>query len=110
MENKLEKLTILFVVLAVGLGIVVPTEAAVVTRGPYVQNSSPNAMTIMWRTDVNTTGRVWYGTDLGNLDQIETGQGPVITHQIRLTALLTDTPYYYQVGTDANEVLAGGAV
>ncbi len=46
--------------------------AVVVDRGPYVQNGAPNAITIMWRTDVITTGRAWYGTNPGNLDAIET--------------------------------------
>jgi len=72
METKLGNLTILFVVVAVCLWTAMPAGAVVVDRGPYVQNGTPSAITVMWRTDVTTKGRVWYGNDMGNLDIIET--------------------------------------
>jgi len=36
--------------------------AADIVRGPYLQNATPNGVTIKWRTDVNETSKVWYGT------------------------------------------------
>ncbi|MGK0190268.1 MAG: hypothetical protein ACI9R3_006091 [Verrucomicrobiales bacterium] len=41
-----------------------------VLRGPYLQNGTPDGVSIMWRTDVVTNGRVWTGTDPANLNQI----------------------------------------
>jgi hypothetical protein len=79
---------------------------AQITRGPYLQNGSPTNLTVRWRTDVATVGRVRYGTNLANLDFITDG---LLTaeHEVRLTHLLPATRYYYSVGT-TNTVLAGG--
>ncbi|MFT5857404.1 MAG: hypothetical protein ACI8XO_004665, partial [Verrucomicrobiales bacterium] len=44
--------------------------SATVLRGPYLQNGKPDGVSIMWRTDNFTDGRVWYGDSPSNLDQV----------------------------------------
>ena len=79
---------------------------AQITRGPYLQNGSHTNLTVRWRTDVASVGRVRYGTNLANLEWFAEG---TLTdeHEVRLTGLLPATRYYYLVGT-SNTVLAGG--
>jgi predicted phosphodiesterase len=43
-----------------------------------------------------------------NLELFDPALGDGITHLVRLTELQPDTRYFYQVGTDTNDVLAGG--
>ncbi len=79
---------------------------ATVSRGPYLQNGSHTNLTVRWRTDVATAGRVRYGTNLANLDWF--ADGPVTTkHEMRLTQLQPATRYFYSIGTPET-VLAGG--
>ena len=79
---------------------------AQLTRDPYLQNGSHTNLTVRWRTDVAARGRVRYGTNLLNLDQVADGT-LTAEHEVRLTRLLPATRYYYSVG-NANAVLAGG--
>ena len=46
-----------------------------VIRGPYLQMGAPNRMTVRWRTDVYTDSKVWYGTDLANLNLLASVDG-----------------------------------
>ena len=82
--------------------------AQTITRGPYLQVGTPTSMTVRWRTDVASTGRVRYGTDAANLSSIADMAGSAIDHTVTLTGLAPDTRYYYAVGTTTT-VLASGA-
>jgi hypothetical protein len=55
-------------------------QALQLERGPYLQKGSQTGVTLMWRTDLNSTGKVWYGTSQGTLDQtvVETGPAELI--------------------------------
>jgi len=53
-----------------------PLQALQLERGPYLQNGSQTGVTLMWRTDLNSTGKVWYGTSQGTLDQTVVEAGP----------------------------------
>jgi len=78
-----------------------------VARGPYLQQGSPTAMTVHWRTDTPGDSRVEYGTQLGNFtfsDVISTG---VTDHAVTLTGLQPDTKYYYRFGS-TSEIIGGG--
>ncbi|WP_457673303.1 metallophosphoesterase [Thiolapillus sp.] len=76
-----------------------------VTRGPYLQNGSPEAITIHWRTDVDSATRVRFGTTTDNLDQVAELSGSRREHIIRITGLQPSTRYYYKV--QAGSLLAG---
>ncbi|MEZ5323593.1 MAG: fibronectin type III domain-containing protein [Verrucomicrobiales bacterium] len=51
--------------------------AQTVLRGPYLQNGTPQGVSILWRTDSVTNGRVWIGTDPANLNQVIDEPTPV---------------------------------
>jgi len=78
-----------------------------VTRGPYLQMSSSNRITVRWRTSAPTNSRVRYGTSLANLSS-SASKSPLTTeHVVELTSLAHSTKYFYSVGT-STETLAGG--
>jgi len=63
---------------------------------PYLQNVSPNAITVMWETLEPENGSVNYG-EAGSFDQSATEDVAVKIHEIRLEGLKTGTTYDYQV-------------
>jgi hypothetical protein len=77
-----------------------------VTRGPYLQNGAPNAVTVRWRTDVPTDSQVCFGTVQGSLTTCTTDSAVTTEHEVRLTGLGADTRYYYSVGRSTG-ILAG---
>ncbi|MBR58424.1 MAG: hypothetical protein CMH54_10435 [Myxococcales bacterium] len=80
---------------------------ATLVRGPYLQMGTSSEMTVVWRTDSPTTGRVLVGPHPLVLDSVHTSETEATQHAIRITGLEADQKYYYAVGT-ADEVLAGG--
>ena len=81
--------------------------AAALKRGPYLQNGSTTAVTVRWRTDVNTETVVHYGTSAGNLSQRIANLTKRTEHEVRITGLQPDTKYFYSVG-DADQTLEDG--
>ena len=57
---------ILFSVLLTYLILPTSSEGVVITRGPYIQSTSPNSAVVRWRTDVNADSKVKYGTSNGS--------------------------------------------
>ncbi|MCB0755919.1 MAG: hypothetical protein KDB98_10015, partial [Flavobacteriales bacterium] len=41
--------------------------AQTVLRGPYLQFPTSSSMKVLWRTDVQTPSRVYYGTSLATV-------------------------------------------
>jgi hypothetical protein len=78
------------------------------TRGPYLQTVTPDAITIRWRTGAPERSVVRYGTSAEDLALAAAGASETTDHEVRLTGLRPDTRYYYTVG-DGASVLAGGA-
>jgi hypothetical protein len=79
---------------------------SIVTRGPYLQQGTPESVIVKWRTAIATDSRVRYGTAPGNLTSIADGNGSNTEHSVTLTGLTADTTYYYSVGS-TSEVFAG---
>ena len=79
---------------------------ASVTRGPYLQMGTANAMTLRWRTNIPTDSRVQYGTLQGSLSQTVSDANLTTEHELRLTGLVGGTKYFYSVGS-TNQALAG---
>ena len=50
--------------------ITVQGQVPIITRGPYLQNGATDGVSILWRTNLNSTGRIWYGSSPANLSQI----------------------------------------
>ena len=82
-------------------------EAQTLTRGPYLQMISSDAITIRWQTDQPCDGHVRYGARMNSLDRMAKDEKPTTEHEIRLTGLQPATVYFYSVGTTTAK-LAGG--
>ncbi|MFM8359796.1 MAG: metallophosphoesterase, partial [Verrucomicrobiota bacterium] len=78
-----------------------------VTRGPYLQNVTPDAITLRWRTSVNSDSRVRYGTSADNLAATAASATLKTEHEIRLTGLAPDTLYYYAIGNSEADLASG---
>lgn len=74
-------------------------QAQSIVRGPYLQCLTPHEVTVMWRTDVATDSKVWFGTDPNNLSYEVELAGTRINHAVTLSGLQSGTNYYYAVGT-----------
>ena len=73
-----------------------PAAAAALARGPYVQMGHfTNQATIVWRTDASADGAVDYGLTT-NYGATATG-GSGYQHEVALTGLLPGTTYFYRV-------------
>lgn len=81
--------------------------SVLVTRGPYLQAGTPDAVTVRWRTDVATDSRVRWGTDAANLDQVADDATSTTEHVVRIPGLSPATTYFYSIGSTTN-VLDGG--
>lgn len=77
-----------------------------VIRGPYMQTPTHNSIIFKWRTNQNTSTKVWYGTDSTNLNQVSSINNNVTDHTITITGLTPNTKYFYAVGNNAG-ILAG---
>ncbi len=78
-----------------------------VARGPYLQLGTPQGVTVCWRTNGPTDGRVRYGSAPGSLNLF--ADDPVVQndHQVPIAGLAPGATYYYSIGTTST-VLAGG--
>ncbi|QDK79105.1 metallophosphoesterase [Spirosoma sp. KCTC 42546] len=83
------------------------TSAQTITRGPYLQSGAQTAVSIRWRTDVPTVGRVAYGLSSDNLSANVSESTSTTEHEIRLSGLTPDSHYFYSVGT-TTQVLQQG--
>ena len=69
------------------------------TRGPYLQLSTENSVYIRWRTDSVCDAKVNYGNSPNNLTSIAYNDSAVTEHIIQLAGLLSNTKYYYSIGS-----------
>jgi hypothetical protein len=77
-----------------------------VTRGPYLQQGTPNSMVLRWRTSYGTDSRVDFGDAPGNLTSSVEDSPATIDHEVAASGLAPDTTYYYAVGS-SDGMLAG---
>ncbi len=77
-----------------------------VTVGPYLQSPTTNSIKIMWRTDIASSPKVMYGTDMTNLTQSATAVSDSNRHTVLLSGLSPYTRYYYAIYN--NNILAEG--
>ena len=75
-------------------------------RGPYLQNATPQSVTIKWRTDEGTESIVRYGTNLAELSDVRGNLIITTNHEVQVSGLLPDQRYFYSIGT-FSEILAG---
>jgi hypothetical protein len=84
--------------------------APTITRGPYLQNASGEAVTVRWRTSTATDSVVAYGSSPSALTRIERIAGARTEHIVRLIGLSPDTRYHYAIGATGAPLRGGDAV
>jgi hypothetical protein len=80
---------------------------AAVTRGPYLQLGTPDAITVRWRTDRATDSRIRIGSAADRLDRVVDHAAATTEHEVRVTGLQPSTRYFYSVGS-TTQTLTGG--
>jgi hypothetical protein len=81
----------------------------VVTRGPYLQRQTPNAIVFRWRTNVATDSRVRFGTSSSSLSLSASSTSKVADHAVAVSGLSAKTRYYYSVGSTTTTLAGGGS-
>jgi hypothetical protein len=95
------------VVFGTALGVVSdPNPQPKLTRGPYLQVSTPTSIVIRWRTDFPEGSLVVWGTNLASMVYTNHNPEPITEHQVLLTNLAVDTVYSYAIG-NSNQFRAG---
>ncbi|MFN8396053.1 MAG: metallophosphoesterase family protein [Bacteroidia bacterium] len=99
--NQLLKKILFLALLAVAIDCYAQNPTVIV--GPYLQSPTPSGIKVMWRTDSACTGKVMYGTSIGNLTQQVTESTTDTRHMVELTGLAPFTRYYYAIYNDGNK-------
>ncbi|HTD67556.1 MAG TPA: LamG-like jellyroll fold domain-containing protein, partial [Candidatus Limnocylindria bacterium] len=76
-----------------------PVNLPAITRGPYLQLGTPHSLVVRWRTDAPSSGRVRFGSAVGNLNSFADNPNITTEHIVNVTGLLPDSVYFYSVGT-----------
>ncbi len=79
-----------------------------VTRGPYLQQPTPDGVIVRWRTDGPGVGEVTYGASPGQLGLRRLDGVIGFDHEVRIDGWLPDRDLAYAVGHPTAGVLAGG--
>jgi acid phosphatase type 7 len=77
--------------------------ALAITRGPYIQNVTPDSVTIVWRTDTASDGRVDYGLT-SSYTHYRTNSTAVTQQALTIIGLMPATTYHYKVSSGAGTV------
>ena len=70
--------------------------AALVVKGPHLQDVRPDGVTVVWEQQVAGAGQVTVGSTLFQ------SPGPKLIHEVRLTGLAPETSYTYTVDADGS--------
>ncbi len=76
-------------------------------RGPYLQNGTPQSVTVKWRTHEPVESIVRYGTNLAELSDVRGNLISTTNHEVQVSGLLPDQRYFYSIGR-FSDILAGG--
>lgn len=83
-----------------------PTE---VTRGPYLQNQTPDSIVVRWRTLCPSSSRVSWGDAVDNLTNVADDASSTTEHEITLANLTPGSTVYYSVGSTTAEMQGNDA-
>lgn len=78
-----------------------------VSRGPYLQQATPTAAIVRWRTDAPCGTALWLGPTPAMLSLVQQSAHLTTEHEVKVNGLTPSTRYYYAVGDD--EVQLAGA-
>ncbi|MBC7409158.1 MAG: metallophosphoesterase family protein [Arcicella sp.] len=79
-----------------------------ITRGPYLQISTPTSMMIRWRTDVAVASKINFGLSQSTLNSSKSEDSQKTEHIITIENLKPNTKYFYAVASE-NTVLQAGS-
>ena len=79
--------------------------AQTISRGPYLQQNTPEGVIIVWRTAQASTAQVRYGLSPQVLGSVVTSNVAKIQHEVRLTGLRPDTTQVYDLQKHFRSVL-----
>ena len=94
MKKLLIHIFLLFVIL-----LTLPSFSQKITRGPYLQMSTPTSMMIRWRTDVAVASKISYGSAQNTLSSSKSDDTPKTEHIINIDNLKPNTKYFYGVAS-----------
>jgi hypothetical protein len=77
------------------------------TRGPYLNRTSPTETTVRWRTSVPTDTVLRWGTDESTLNHIISLPELTTEHIVRVTGLLPETRYFYSTSSSSQTFASG---
>jgi hypothetical protein len=75
----------------------VSADAAVITRGPYLQSAGPDRITVCWRTDEPVTSELATGPDTTSFGPATSVPGNRTDHFVTLTGLQPSARYFYRI-------------
>jgi hypothetical protein len=78
-----------------------------VIRGPYLQRLTPTEVVVRWRTDIQTTSAVRFGSAPVSLTGLASSPVPTIDHEIAISGLSPDSRVFYSVGTTLATLVGG---
>jgi hypothetical protein len=78
-------------------GIIPQVWALDLVRNPFLQQGSPDAITLVWQTDVEADGWIQYGEVLAEQSQSSDVAAAATNHAVTISGLLPGTRYYYSV-------------
>jgi acid phosphatase type 7 len=82
-------------------------EPITVTRGPYLQRGSSNAVVVRWRTAEPTPSAVAFGPSIIALSSVAKSSEPTTEHEIEVTGLSADSKVHYAFGAPESPLLGG---
>jgi 3',5'-cyclic AMP phosphodiesterase CpdA len=100
--SKLLRIVLPLSFLLVGLA-----ESVALTRHPYIQNTYPDKVTIVWKTDLTSDSMVEYGLTRSYGNVVHNKLAKENVHIVTLTDLVSGTRYYYRVSSDGNVLTSG---
>ena len=102
MKKLLIHIFLLFIIL-----LTLPSFSQKITRGPYLQMSTPTSMMIRWRTDVAVASKINYGSAQNTLSSSKSDDTPKTEHIINIDNLKPNTKYFYGVASGNTNLQAG---
>ncbi|RYF68878.1 MAG: metallophosphoesterase, partial [Cytophagaceae bacterium] len=76
-------------------------------RGPYLQVVTPTSVVVRWRTDLPTTGRVWFGASASQLTKDIRESQPTLEHSLTISGLQPASQYAYAIGYEDTQLTNG---
>ena len=77
----------------------IATSNPILIRGPYLQVGTTDAVTIRWRTNIETDSKVSWGTTFGVYPNSLVDAVLTTEHSVRISPLTADTKYFYKIGS-----------